>query len=151
MPATMGARSEPVLIRAGALGQALPHSDLTVTADHGMILDDMVINASALVGGAGIGWVASRNLPPRFTVYHIETEDHDVILANGAATETFCDVAGRAMFDNYPEYLDLYGADHMVSEMQRLRISSARLLPERVRARLDMAPYAADIAASFVA
>jgi len=139
MPATLGARSEPVLIEAGALGNTLPHSDLTVTADHGMIVDDLVINASALVGGAGINWVATRDLPPRFTVYHIETEEHDVILANGAPTETFCDAAGRAMFDNHAEYLDLYGTEKLVPELDLPRISAQRLLPAATRAKLGMA------------
>jgi len=34
-----GPKMQPVRFRAGALGNGLPHSDLTVTADHGMIMD----------------------------------------------------------------------------------------------------------------
>lgn len=44
----------PVGIFAGALGDGLPHSDLTVMADHGMMADDLVINASALAKGSSI-------------------------------------------------------------------------------------------------
>ena len=137
-PATMGAQSEPVLIRSGAFGMGLPLRDLTVTADHGMILDGMIVNAGALVGAAGIDWVASRDLPARFTVYHIETADHEVILANGAAAETFCDGSGRKAFDNYDEYLELLGTQAIVPVMQLPRISSARLLPEHIKRRLGM-------------
>ncbi|MCP3972078.1 MAG: Hint domain-containing protein, partial [Rhodobacteraceae bacterium] len=107
----MNQRLEPVRICAGALGQGLPLADLTVTADHGVVIDDLVINASALVNGSTINFVPVAELDKEFTYYHIETQDHDVILANGAAAETFVDVAGRSGFDNHQEYLDLYGAE----------------------------------------
>ncbi len=133
-----GPHMQPVRIRAGALGGGLPHSDLTVTADHGMIIDGLVINASALINGTTIAWMPMDELPDRVTYYHVETEDHDVILANGAPAETFVDYAGRQAFDNYQEYVDLYGAERIVHEMDRPRISSQRLVPEAIRARLGI-------------
>ena len=39
---------------------------------------------------------------------HIETEDHELILAEGAPTETFMDNASRTCFNNYAEYQALY-------------------------------------------
>jgi hypothetical protein len=131
-----GERARPVRIAAGALGDGLPHYDLTVTADHGMILDGLVINAGALVNGSTITLVPLAELPARVTYYHVETEDHDVILANGAAAETFIDYAGRAAFDNHAEYLALYGAEPMIAELPLPRISAARQLPAAIRARL---------------
>ncbi|MBT8412272.1 MAG: Hint domain-containing protein [Octadecabacter sp.] len=98
-----GPKMEPVRIRAGALGHGLPHSDLIVTADHGMILDNLLINASALVNGTTIAFVPLSELPALVTCYHIEIEPHDVILANGAPSETFVDAVGRAAFDNFRE------------------------------------------------
>ena len=133
-----GPRIQPVRIRAGALGDGLPHSDLTVTADHGMILDGLVINASALVNDDSIDWVPMNELPDRVTYYHVETENHDVILANGAPTETFIDIPGRQAFDNYAEYLELYGAERIIPEMDRMRISSQRLVPDAIKARLGI-------------
>ena len=97
---------QPVRIRAGALGNGLPHSDLTVTADHGMVIDGLIINASALINGTTIDWVPMDELPDRVTYYHVETEDHDVILANGAPAETFVDAVTRSHFDNHQEYLE---------------------------------------------
>jgi len=135
-----GPRMQPVRIRAGALGDGLPHSDLTVTADHGMVLDGLVINASALVNGTTIDFVPMAELEDSFTVYHIETEHHDVILANGAPAETFVDAVTRSHFDNFQEYLDLYGAERIIPEMDRPRISSQRLVPEAIKARLGIAP-----------
>ena len=145
-----GSHMQPVRIRAGALGGGLPHSDLTVTADHGMVFpssseavgetkhDNLVINASALVNGDTIDFVPMAELEDRFTVYHIETEAHDVILANGAASETFVDAATRANFDNHQEYLDLYGADRIIPEMDRPRITSPRTLPKSLREKLHI-------------
>ncbi len=129
---------DAVCIKAGALGNGLPHTDLTVTGDHGMVIDGLVINASALINGTTIDWVPMEDLPDRVTYYHVETEDHDVILANGAPAETFVDYAGRQAFDNYQEYLDLYGLERIVPEMDRPRITSRRLVPEAIRARLGI-------------
>lgn len=130
-------RNEPVKIAAGALGDNVPTRDLVVTADHGMILNDLIINASALVNGTSIRFVKPAELDTHFTVYHIETTAHDAIMANGAASETFVDYVTRQSFDNYQEYLDLYGDDQPVTEMDRPRVSAARLLPPAIRAWLD--------------
>lgn len=141
-----GERMQPVRIQAGALGNGLPQSDLTVTADHGMIVDGVVINASALVNGTTIDWLPMNELPDEVTYYHIETEAHDVILANGAPAETFIDVAGRQAFDNHQEYLDLYGAERIIPEMRAHRITSQRLLPQSIKARLGITDAVHDMA-----
>lgn len=128
-----------VRISAGALGDGLPHSDLTVTADHGMILDGLVVNASALVNGSTIDFVPATELGGRFKVYHVETESHEEILANGAAAETFVDYAARKNFDNYEEYLALYsGVERLIPEMTKPRISSSRMLPTQLRTKLGL-------------
>ena len=129
----------PVCISAGALGHALPHTDLYLTADHGMILDDMVVNAGAMVNGDTIRFVPLSEMPSEFTYYHVETEQHDEVLANGAASETFIDYVGRKGFDNHQEYLDLYGSEQIIPEMKRLRVSAKRLLPPQLAQRLGAA------------
>jgi len=121
-----------------ALGNGLPHSDLTVTADHGMIVDGLVINASALVNGTTIDWVQSSELPTLYTIYHVDTKAHDAILANGAPTETFFDCSGRRAFDNHQEHLDRDDAECIIPEMDRPRITSRRLLPGAIKARLGI-------------
>jgi len=131
-----GAEKAPVCITRGALGDGLPHSDLFVSADHGMIIDGLVINASALVNHTTIRFVPMAKMPPEFTYYHVETEAHDAILANGAAAETFIDYAARKDFDNYGEYEALYGAERIIPEMDRPRISAARMVPEHIKERL---------------
>ena len=128
-----GERARPVRVAAGALGDGLPHSDLVLTADHALILDGLAINAGALVNGSTISFDPA---PERATYYHIETEGHEVILANGAPAETYVDYIQRRVFDNYAEYLELYGDDRTITEMPLPRVSAARLVPDAIRARL---------------
>lgn len=131
-------RMRPVRIRAGALGGNLPHADLTVTADHGMIVDGYVVNASVLVGAPGIEYVPMEEIGPRVTYYHVETPGHRVILANGAPAETYIDYVARKVFDNYDEYIDLCGEDVLIEEMEQPRVSSLRQLPRPLRERFGL-------------
>ena len=71
-----------------------------------------------------------------YTVYHVETENHEIILANGAPAETFIDNAGRRAFDNYAEFEALYGEVPEMQELPYPRAMSARQVPDRIRATL---------------
>jgi hypothetical protein len=132
-----GERARPVRVAAGALGCGLPHTDLVLTADHALILDGFAINAGALVNGTTITLEPLASLPDRVTYYHVETEDHDIILANGTPAETFVDYVGRQAFDNHAEYAELYGDERIIAEMPLPRISTARLVPPALRNRLS--------------
>ncbi|MFY9247049.1 MAG: Hint domain-containing protein [Roseicyclus sp.] len=129
-------RIRMIRVAAGALADRLPLRDLVLTADHALLIDGLLINAGALVNGTTI--TELRDLPERVTVYHIETEAHDVILAEGTPAETFIDYAGRQAFDNYAEYVALYDADRPIAENPAPRISSARMLPAALCARLGI-------------
>jgi len=130
-------RASPVCIRAGALGDGLPNADLYVTSDHGIILDGLIVNAGALINNHSVHWVGTLYLPDSFTLYHVETEAHEVILANGAAAETYWE-DGRRAFDNFQDYLDRYGAERRVIENPMPRVSAARLLPKALKERLGL-------------
>jgi hypothetical protein len=112
-----------VRIGSGALGRSTPDRDLYVTADHALFLDGFLINAGALVNGSSITFVENEDQNTGYTVYHVETEDHEVILANGAPTETFIDYATRRSFDNFEDYLAQHGAERIIREMRYPRIS----------------------------
>ena len=135
-------RLMPVRIRAGALGNGLPHRDLLLTADHAVLVDGLLINAGALVNGAGIEWVPLAELGRSYTVYHVETEEHALVLAEGTPAETYIDYIGRQSFDNYAEYLELYGEERTITEMPLARISATRLVPAEIRSRLGAAAAA---------
>lgn len=131
-------RLAPVRIAAGALGDGLPKQDLVLTSDHALLLDGVLVQAGALVNGTTIRKMAWTECDARFTVYHVETEDHAVILANGCPAETFVDNVGRRAFDNFAEYAGLYGEETPVAELTYPRAISARQVPERIRARLGV-------------
>jgi hypothetical protein len=129
-------RLMPVRFAAGALGDGLPHADLTVTADHGMLIDGIICHAGALVNGTTITNVPLSEFQGRYTVYHIETEEHEIILANGAPAETFIDNVSRRSFDNFAEFEALYGGVPEMEELDYPRAMSARQVPPRIKAKL---------------
>jgi autotransporter passenger strand-loop-strand repeat protein len=95
----------PVLIRAGALGDGLPRRDLSVSPLHAMYLDGLLIPAKSLINGATITQVRVAALVEYF---HVELDTHDVILAEGAPSETFVNDDSRGMFHNARAYETLY-------------------------------------------
>jgi hypothetical protein len=129
-------RLMPIRFTAGALGDGLPHSDLTVTADHGMLVDGVICHAGALVNGTAITHVPLAEMGETYTVYHIETEAHEIILANGAPAETFIDNISRRVFDNYAEFEALYGDVPEMEELPFPRAMSARQVPFTIKNRL---------------
>jgi len=128
-------RLMPVRFAAGALGAGLPHTDLTVTADHGMLVDGVICHAGALVNGTTITRVPLAEMGETYTVYHVETENHEIILANGAPAETFIDNVSRRVFDNFAEFDALYGDVPEMAELPYPRAMSARQVPGWLRDR----------------
>ncbi|MGI3186020.1 Hint domain-containing protein [Nioella aestuarii] len=131
-------RLMPVRFAAGAFGNGLPHTDLTVTADHGMLVGGVVCHAGALVNGTTITRVPLSEMGDTYTVYHIETEEHEIILANGAPAETFIDNVSRRVFDNYNEFEALYGDVPEMEELPYPRAMSARQVPVQIRTQLQV-------------
>ena len=140
-PRNLSVGRGPVRIDAGALGPDLPNGPLTVTADHALLFDDMLINAGTLVNGTTIRLLPLAGLPAaRFNYWHLELEKHECVVANGVPAESFIDYVGRSGFDNYDEYLELAGADRLIPEMPFVRISAHRLVPPGLREALGIAP-----------
>ncbi len=90
----------PIRISAGALGAGLPHRDLLVSPCHAMFLDGVLVPAANLVNGST---VTQDRAAQRVDYVHIELARHDVILAEGAASETFVDDGSRGLFHNAAE------------------------------------------------
>ncbi len=97
----------PVIVRAGALADGMPHRDLRLSPMHALLLDDALVPAAALVNGVSI--LREEEVAP-VSYFHIELEDHDIVFAEGAPAETYVDDASRMLFDNADEYAELYGA-----------------------------------------
>jgi hypothetical protein len=127
-------RTRPVCIRAGALGEGLPRRDLCLSPDHAILVDGVLVQAGALVDGIAI--TRMSGLPERFTYFHIELDDHALIFAEGLPAETFVGNVPRRRFDNWADYVALYGEQpRLISEMPLPRVKSARQMPRRARGR----------------
>ena len=97
-----------------------------------LIWHGLLFNASALVNGSSIYKVAS--MPQTgFTYYHIETNTHELILAEGLSAESYLDNPDRSAFINGDERADA----PMIQEMALPRILASRMVPADITARLE--------------
>ncbi|MDY6885729.1 MAG: Hint domain-containing protein [Pseudomonadota bacterium] len=131
----LGRHNTPVCIEANSFGVGLPSKNLYVSPDHAMLIDGVLIQASALVNQQNIAFTP---LDHDFCYYHIELEEHDIIFANNSATETYVDVATRKKFDNFAEFEALYhDALGFVQPLTLPRIKSKRQLPVSIQQRVS--------------
>jgi hypothetical protein len=85
----------PICIKAGALDEGVPRRDLWISPHHAMFVDGVLIEARDLVNGVSI---VQAEQVEQVEYFHIELETHDVIMAEGAPSETFIDDDSRSMF-----------------------------------------------------
>src|SRR5207248_6117905 len=89
--------ARPVIVRAGALADNVPVRDLYLTHGHALYVDGVLIPVENLVNHRSIVWAETARV---VEYYHIDLEDHDVVLANGTPAETYYDASNRALFQN---------------------------------------------------
>jgi hypothetical protein len=124
----------PVRIKAGALGENLPARDLLVSNDHALLVEGVLVQAGALVNEVTI--LRERDVPPVFVYYHVELDDHALILAENVPAESFIDNVERFAFDNWAEHEALYPNGRAIEEMRLPRAKAHRQLPAAVRSLL---------------
>ncbi|SLN60138.1 Hint domain-containing protein [Roseisalinus antarcticus] len=141
------AHLKPVLIKAGSLGGGLPERDMLVSPNHRLLVandktqlffDESEVLASAkhLVGAPGIHQVDVMST----TYIHFMFDQHEVVLSNGAWTESFqpgdwtlkgIDNSQRQeIFTLFPELRDREGLDSYTAARKSLKRHEARLLTE---------------------
>jgi hypothetical protein len=77
------------------------------------------------------------------TYYNVELENHEIIRANGLEVETYYanwrgEGYSRQVWDNYEEYISLYGESKGMKELDMPRIPFARQLPAELRLMLQL-------------
>ena len=109
----------PVCIKAGALADDVPRRDLWISPHHAMYFaekypaegDDggLLIEAKDLINSVSIVQAESVE---QVEYFHVELETHDVIIAEGALSETFIDDDSGGMFHNAHEDRRLDAEEH---------------------------------------
>ncbi|MFS8370651.1 Hint domain-containing protein [Acetobacter indonesiensis] len=99
----------PVRIRKDSIADGVPYKDLLVTAEHSLFLNGRFIPARMLINGNSILYDTSISA---YDYYHVETEQHSVIRANGTLTESYLDTGNRRTFTQEGPVIALYGTNH---------------------------------------
>ncbi len=100
----------PVVIESGALGVNMPSTDLMVSQGHTILVDGHLICAALLENEINCYRARCEDLPDEYYYVHLEFQDEEVLLlSNGAPTASYVNTQTRMMFDNYQDYIDLYG------------------------------------------
>ncbi|MBB3710815.1 Ca2+-binding RTX toxin-like protein [Limimaricola variabilis] len=136
---------KPVMIRAGALGNGLPERDMMVSPNHRVLLtgdraqlyfEDSEVLAAAkhLVGSKGIHSIDVS----RTSYIHFMFDRHEVVLSNGAWTESFQPgdhtLKGIGaeqrdeIFELFPELRQRAGIDNYRAARKALKRHEARLM-----------------------
>nr|WP_294511175.1 Hint domain-containing protein [uncultured Rhodopila sp.] len=95
----------PIRIRAGAIAEGRPARDLFVSPEHCLVIGGRCVPAKKLVNGGSI--VSERDHAP-FTYYHLELDNHRILLAENTPAESYLDTGNRDYFDNSDEPRQLF-------------------------------------------
>lgn len=83
-----------VIAREGALGPGVPRRDLRLSRGHSLLQDGALIPVEFLINHRSILWdEAARAV----SLYHLEPDGHDVLLAEGAPAESYRDDGNRVL------------------------------------------------------
>ena len=100
----------PVRILKNAIANGVPYKDMLVTAEHCLFFDGKFVPARMMVNGRSIFF--DRDLM-QFDIYHIETEEHSVITADGMLSETFLNTNNHETFRQSSKIVSLRPPRHL--------------------------------------
>jgi len=83
IPSTV--KHAPICIRAHALGENQPFEDMWVSSGHGLIVGDKLVFVQEFINGETI---FQDKEAPTDEYYHVKLSSHQVIFANGVASES---------------------------------------------------------------
>jgi len=95
----------PVRVLKNAISENVPNEDLLITPEHCLFFNDSFIPARMLVNGRSIYYDHSIT---SYDYYHIETDQHSVIWANGMLTESYLDTGNKNVFSNGQKVVSLF-------------------------------------------
>ena len=95
---TIDAAIEAERVSTGAFGPGRPQTDVFLSPDHAVFVNDVLIPIKHLIDGSRIVQVRVD----RITYHHIELAEHDVLLAEGLPAESFLDMRDGSNYANRP-------------------------------------------------
>jgi hypothetical protein len=97
----------PVRVLKDAISDGVPYKDMLITPEHCLFFEDKFVPVRMLVNGRSIFY--DRTITS-YSFYHVETEEHSVIWADGMLTESYLDTGNRASFRQHGNLVILVGA-----------------------------------------
>jgi hypothetical protein len=102
----------PIRVARLAIDDQAPHSDLYLSPQHCVFINDALIPVKYLANGTSIAPAAPSGLAA-IEYYHVEFDTHEVFYAEGALVESFMEEnSEREYFSNFVQYERLYGREH---------------------------------------
>jgi hypothetical protein len=123
----------PIVVRAGALAPEVPVRDLWLSPGHALFLDGVLVASEHLINGLTI---LQAKAVDQVEYFHLEFEEQEMILAEGAPAESYVECDNRRGFQNAHEFAALYPNDTRASFrycLPRLEAGMAELAPIRAR------------------
>ncbi|ARW11091.1 Hint domain-containing protein [Acetobacter ascendens] len=96
----------PVRILENAIADGVPYKDMLITSEHCLFFEGKFVPVRMLVNGSSIFYDKSITF---YDYYHVETEEHSVIIADGMLTESYLDTGNRRVFRQAGSVMSLGG------------------------------------------
>ena len=94
------AHMAPIKVRADAFGAGVPERDVLLSPGHPVLVRqngvEVLVPIMNLINGTTIERTSMRSV----TYWHVELDQHDVLLADGLPAESFFDMGSRCWFDH---------------------------------------------------
>lgn len=85
----------PVRILKNALANNIPDKDLLITSEHCLFLNGKLVPVRMLVNGYSIFYDTTIT---NYEYFHIETDEHSILIADGTLAESYLDTGNRHLF-----------------------------------------------------
>ncbi|MBO1325186.1 Hint domain-containing protein [Acetobacter sp. TBRC 12305] len=137
----------PVRILRDAIADGVPYKDMLITPEHCLFLNGTFVPVRMLVNGRSIFY--DRSLTS-YTYYHVETQAHSVIRADGVLSESYLDTGNRKAFRQTGAVVSIGGRVRNWSQdaAAPLNVSREHVEPlfRKLQARAGVLGYAAQTA-----
>ncbi|ORE96833.1 Hint domain-containing protein [Aurantimonas sp. 22II-16-19i] len=90
----------PVRVMANAFGAGVPERDMFLSPGHPVLVRQNDVEVLVPIMNLINGTTIERTAMPSVTYWHIELDQHDILLADGLPAESFFDMGSRGWFDN---------------------------------------------------